>query len=59
MQRISPYIVIIDLGRIDEFGIVLRCHKRVREIAEELLEKSSNTVDIVEERLGVSEIDLG
>jgi hypothetical protein len=72
MERVSAYNIVImfyhrlvkdsnaDLNvhtsGFNEASIMLSGQKRIREISEELLEKPSNTIDIMEEIFGITEI---
>lgn len=43
---------------LDEIGIVFPSQERVRQVTEELLQKTSHAVNIVEEVVGVPEVEL-
>lgn len=59
VQAVSPHRVIFNLGRLDEFLVMLMRQERVRKFPEELLQQAGNTIDVVEECFGVAEIDCG
>jgi hypothetical protein len=48
---------IVEAGGIDEVVVRAACQERVRKLAEELFEETSDTVYIVIERCWVSEVD--
>lgn len=43
-------------GRLNETRVVFPGEKRVRKVPEELLQQTGNTIDVVAEILGVSEV---
>jgi rRNA processing protein Gar1 len=51
-------IPLILTSSLNKTGIVLVREKRIREISEELLQESSNTVHVVHEVFGIAEVDL-
>lgn len=46
-------------GCFNESMVMFHSHKRIRKLAEELLEKSSHAVHVVEEVFWVAEINFG
>lgn len=58
MKAISTYNVVIRFGCLDESFIVLRGEKGVWQISAKLLQETGNTVHIMEEVFGVTEIKV-
>jgi hypothetical protein len=58
MHGIPPHSIIINPCSVDELAIKFPRKDRVWQLAEELLEQPSDTVDIVLEGFGISKIDL-
>jgi hypothetical protein len=58
MHAVSSDNIVIGPGCLDEAGIMLGSQKRVWEVTEELLQQTSDAVDIVEEVLRVTEVKI-
>jgi hypothetical protein len=58
MHRIPSHSIIVDTCRIDELAVEIFRQHRIGQLAEELLQQSGNTVDIMLEGFGIAEINL-
>jgi uncharacterized protein (UPF0147 family) len=56
VHTVSPHDVVVMFCRFDKRRIVLGREEGIREIAEELLQQTGNTIDVVEEVLRVSKV---
>lgn len=60
VHAVPAHDVVVLPRRLDEGRVVLRRQERVREVPEELLQQAGNAIDVVEEVLGVAEVqDVG
>lgn len=58
METISSHNVVVRFSRLDETGIMLRSEQGVWQISAELLQKTCDTVHVMEEVFGVTEIEI-
>lgn len=56
VHAVPAHDVVVLPSRLDEGPVILRREDRVREVAEELLQQTGNAIDVVEEVLGVAEV---
>jgi len=56
VHAVSPHNVVVVFRRFDERRVVLGRKEGVREIAEELLQQTGHTIDVMEEVLRVAEV---